>query len=181
MALNPFHPDALDPIGKAVGEIKKGDLPGHVFHGNQYGEGSGGGGGDRPLHEQARSLANTVSYVRQHERENGTLPQSHEGAAQVHTEIGNRLMQAVRDAKADPQAETSQMVKDGIRGAELAANAHFAAAQAHMDIANGRVPYAAGDKQAQLDQAEALSHAAAALTDNPMQAGTRANAFFSQP
>jgi len=36
MNTNPFHPDNLDPIGKAFTAIKKGDLPGHEFHGNQY-------------------------------------------------------------------------------------------------------------------------------------------------
>jgi len=45
MAPNPFHPDVLDPFGKAVTAIKKGDLPGHVFHGNQY---ESGGGGSAP-------------------------------------------------------------------------------------------------------------------------------------
>ena len=36
MTINPFHPDALDPIGKAATEIIKGDIQGHVFHGNQW-------------------------------------------------------------------------------------------------------------------------------------------------
>lgn len=43
MAINPFHPDALDPIGKAATAILKGDSDGHPFRGNQYTQGSGGG------------------------------------------------------------------------------------------------------------------------------------------
>ena len=49
MNTNPFHPDNLDPIGKAFTAIKKGDLPGHEFHGNQWTKEETGGTAPKPL------------------------------------------------------------------------------------------------------------------------------------
>ena len=170
MTINPFHTDALDPIGKAVGEILKGDLPGHEFHGNQYAAGGG------THSERALAWAKEASELRASEGRTGmTFGKNHELIGAKHMDLGNELNQMVRTAQADPSSQSSQMVKDGIRGAQLAAQAHFAAAQAHLDIANGKIPYSAAEKQAQLDQAEALSHIAAMASNNPMHLGQRAN------
>ena len=150
-----FHPDELNPKLSRY-PVTKGDLPGHEFHGNQY--------------EAGGALARRATEVRQ-----GPVVQAnyHEMAIR-HANIGNELNQIVRQAKSDPHQD-NQFIKNAIRGGQLAANAHFAAAKAYDDIANGKVPYGAGQQEAQRDQAEALSHVAAIASSNPMLLGSQAN------
>ena len=172
MDMNPFHSDALDPFGKAFTAIKKGDVVGHEFHGNQWSTGAGG-----RVNAHADKIASYSSRVRQAERDGETrnFGKEHNIIANQHIDTGNRLNEMVRQGKADP-ATMHDNVKDMLRGAELAANAHFAAARAHDAIAfDKQVPYAQGDAAAQLDEAEALSHAAASMTDNWQRAGRLAN------
>ena len=107
-------------------------------------------------------------------RNSAPVQENYRQMANRHMVLGNELNEMVRQAQAGGHQD-SQMVKDGIRGAQLAAASHFAAAKAYDDIANGKVPYAAADKTAQLDQAEALSHVAAMASNNPMGLGSRAN------
>jgi hypothetical protein len=181
MAQNPFHPDALDPIGKPLTEIIKGGpgsgaQPGHPFEGNQYNTAVGGGTHLAPW-QKARNAATTASEIRERERMGGgSRAYAHDVIANTHTAIGKELLKAAEDAKADPASATSKMVKDSIRGAELAAQAHFAAATAHSQAA-GHSGYERSDgwEKAKLDQAEAASHAAAALTDDVITTGERAN------
>lgn len=181
MAQNPFHPDALDPIGKSLTEIIKGGpgsgaQAGHPFEGNQYASGSGGGRNDLTHWQKARNTATEASDVRANERAGVPQTSMHQNLAEGHTAIGKELMKAAEDAKADPASATSKMVKDSIRGAELAAQAHFVAAKAHMDAMPFSGTVHPGDwEKSRLDHAEAASHAAAALTDDTMTAGQRAN------
>jgi hypothetical protein len=177
MALNPFHPDALDPFGKAVTAIKKGDVPGHVFHGNQYESGSGDGRENLHPWNRARNVATEASAVRANEREGTPSADAHLGMAQEHIAIGNNLLKNVEGAKADPEyPKMHQLVKDKFRGLELAAQAHFAAAKAHTDAMPFSGHEAGGDwEKSSLDHAEALSHAAAVMTEEAATVGQRAN------
>jgi len=52
---NPFHPSNLIPNWTTATEILKGDLPGHVFHGNQYSQAAGMADSARELHRVGRN------------------------------------------------------------------------------------------------------------------------------
>lgn len=188
--MNRFDTNELAPSWRAASEILKGGpgsgaQPGHTFEGNQYGSGGGGGrppssgGGNRPTltshADAARALAGMASRVREAEKEGASQLKGHSNLATSHAELGNQLNSMVRTAQQDPSSQTSQIVKDSIRGAQIAANAHFAAAAAHDAIANGQRPYSFGAKEAQEAQAEALSHVAAMASNNPMGLGGQAN------
>ena len=201
--MNRFDTNQLAPSWRAASEILKGGpgsgaQPGHTFEGNQYGSGGGGGrppssgghtfngndhvpsgGGNRPditSHaDAARDLAGMASRVREAEKEGAPQLKGHSDLATAHARLGNQLNSMVRTAQQDPLSQTSQIIKDSIRGAQIAANAHFAAAAAHDAIANGQRPYSFGAKEAQEAQAEALSHVAAMASNNPMGLGSQAN------
>ena len=147
------------PDCKGKKSVAKGDVTGHEFHGNQYSHA-----------ERALATAQLATRI----RNSAPVQDNYRQMALRHANLGNELNEMVRQAQAGGHQD-SQMVKDGIRGAQLAAASHFAAAKAYQDIADGKTPYAAADKTAQLDQAEALSHVAAMASNNPMGLGSRAN------
>lgn len=152
----------------ASGEITKGDTPGHEFHGNQYATVAGVGA---LTHSQrAKALAQRATEVRQ----GPAIQGNYREMATRHADLGNELNEVVRQAQANGDQDHA-MLRDVIRGAQLAANAHFAAARAYDDIADGKTPYSAGDQQAQRDQAEALSHVAAMGSNDLQSLGRRAN------
>jgi len=158
-----FHPDELNPKLSRY-PVAKGDVAGHPFHGNQYEAGGG-------THwERAFALAHRATEVRQGPAVQGNYKEM----ADRHIALGNEMNEMARQAQAHPHQD-SQIVKDAIRGRQLAAQAHFAAAKAYEDIANGKVPYGAGQQEAQRDQAEALSHVAAMASNDSMGLGSRAN------
>jgi hypothetical protein len=165
-----FSTDALAPSWVQVGTLQKGDLPGHEFHGNQY---SGGGGAHW---EKAAGVAQLATRVRDLERAAGdqSSARDHGALADRHAELGNEMNSMARQAEANGHTD-SQIVKDSIRGARLAADTHFAAAAAHNDISTHRDPYSAGDRAAKLNQAEALSHVAAMASNRAMELGQWAN------
>ena len=175
-------PDIQLPLGAphflTKGGPGSGAQAGHPFEGNQYATGGGRGDGPNDLApwQNARNVATAASDIRANERAGVPQTSIHQSILDRHIAIGKELLKAAEDAKADPASATSQMVKDGIRGAELAAQAHFAAAQAHIDAApfSNTVHPGAWEKS-RLDHAEAASHAAAALTEDTMKAGQRAN------
>ena len=153
-ALNDFEPW----MNKSA-EILKYETAGHAFNGNQWTHA-----------ERALGVAKLATRI----RNSAPVQENYRKMADRHMVLGIEMNERVRQAQAGGHQD-SQMVKDGIRGAQLAANAHFAAAKAYQDIAYGKTPYAAADKTAQLDQAEALSHVAAMASNNPMGLGERAN------
>jgi len=168
MNRNPFSTENLIPVWKTASEVLKGDVEGHEFHGNQYTGGGAATGGEH--WQRAKALAQRATEVRQ----GPAIQANYHEMADRHMVLGNELNQMVRQAQAHPHQD-SQIVKDDIRGGQLAAQAHFAAAKAYDDIANGKVPYGAGQQEAQRDQAEALSHVAAFCSINPMGLGSGAN------
>jgi hypothetical protein len=165
---NPFDSKNLVPNWNKASEILKGDVPGHPFHGNQYSESHAG---------RAMALAHDATEVRNREKENGVTSRAHLALAVRHIDLGNELNEAVRQGKEEAMnngTTDNPIVRSALRGAELAAQAHFAAAKAHDGIANGKIPYSYGAKVAQLNEAEALSHVAAMASNNTMQLGERA-------
>jgi len=167
---NPFDSKNLVPNWNKASEILKGDVPGHPFHGNQYSESHAG---------RAMALAHDATEVHNREKRNGITSEqkAHDALALRHLTLGNELNEAVRHQRQAANLAgngNNPIVRSALRGAELAAQAHFAAAKAHNDIANGKFSYAYGEKVAQLDQAEALSHVAAMASNNTMQLGERA-------
>ena len=51
MSANPFDTDSLVPTWAKASEILKGDVQGHDFHGNQYEQVGGSGGGQEPTYK----------------------------------------------------------------------------------------------------------------------------------
>jgi hypothetical protein len=127
--LNPFHPDALDPIGKAI-TILKGDLPGHEFHGNQYlviGSGSAAA--------KAQELDRVVGS-------DGGDGEDHSGD---HDELSDKHYELSKDLarKADEATspEQEQALSEASKAHFRAANAHDDASSAHEEVAGFQQSY----------------------------------------
>jgi len=103
MALNPFHPDSLDPIGKAI-TILKGDLPGHAFHGNQYADATACANGAAGIAMDSERYVPNQDFVDKHD----ALASAHLALADMEEQRGNQeVADAHRDAAYAHEAAAS--------------------------------------------------------------------------
>ena len=110
MPTNPFDIDNLDPHGRAITSLKKGDVPGHAFHGNQYAQGSG------ELRDRALQTLKDV------QRGNSA------GSASEHSNIAH----AHDTIAAGMVAQAASLTGAKQEAMQKAAQAHTAAADAHI-------------------------------------------------
>jgi len=122
MTINPFHPDALDPIGKAVTEIIKGDLPGHPFHGNQY----------QNLNAALDHITQTV-YQGRGRIERDSVAAAHRAAAKEHYSRAAGLIQHAQKQVDAGLSNTTEQYKKDVHDAIAA---HLTAAKAHDNAAD---------------------------------------------
>lgn len=129
MTSNPFHPDSLDPIGKAI-TILKGDSPGHPFRGNQYIEAASG--------ILAMKADEVNGKVNNDGGDGDDHSDDHYGIADSHYELSSDLARKAEEATSVPEKkallEASQAHID-------ASNAHTDAAQAHEEVAGFQQTY----------------------------------------
>jgi len=127
--LNPFHPDALDPIGKAV-TVLKGDTPGHPFHGNQYIAAASG---------IVAMKAQEVSDLANNDGGDGNDHSAeHDGMADTHYELSKDL---ARKADEATSPEEKQALLEASQAHVDASNAHSDARDAHEAVAGFQQSY----------------------------------------
>ena len=108
-ASSPSHPGAE----KAVeGEIEKGDVAGHEFHGNQYSE---------IASKQSASAASSAAEI-------GMSPEQHENIAQMHEQAAKAHMMAAKEYSHDRSVKEVTSHVTAAMENQKAADAHRAAA-----------------------------------------------------
>ena len=141
---NPFHIDALDPIGVASSEILKGDFNGHPFRGNQYSTGFQGGtqytGGVLPMDKESdlsrikgdshdlaaqahHSEAREADHFDRREITSKQAALDHMAIAKGHKEVGDFLAKSVQDRTSAGLPVDQKML--------TAMAAHYSASQLH--------------------------------------------------
>ena len=110
---NPFHIDVLDPIGKAVGRILKGDTPGHEFHGNQWTAGHSGSRLDlpsTPTPGMSISTGSPAGGSMSHAVVTSVSPSGHKFTAAFLVHGADDIEKKLAEAKT--MAERVQIIKD---------------------------------------------------------------------